>query len=371
MTEHEDKKPKSELRDSNTSLNTSIVEASPWESRRMRADLIEARSLITQLKCEVEHQNKVRNELEILYKNKIDSLKTQLDHNVYKVSDMEKHLASIRKREQHQREELTRVKNDMNSMKQRYEERIEDMEKENHDLMEDYHIEKSEMTNELSDMNRRLTETEEMLKTLEHERETLNEMCEELQLKSYKYDDIERDLDVERQKTSKLESKIKELEYEIASYGEWKNTSKASQTRLINISDLEKENERLRQEAKNLRDTVGNKLLLEEQVFDLKTRIENSEKSSSEVTTLKAQLVSMEIELKNWRSIASDHCPANVPVTPPALRNHLEDILQKDLILSNEKSCSKNEKKSMQEQVTELKTVSIVEYVLFLMIEIP
>lgn len=326
----------------------------------MRVDLIESRSLITQLKSEVEHQNKVRHELEILYKTKIDTLKTQLDHNVYKVNDMEKHLSSIRKREQHQREELTRVKNDMNSMKQRYEERIDDLEKENHELTEDYHIEKSEMANELSEMNRRLTETEEMLKTFENEREILNELCEELQLKSYKYDDIERDFDEERQKNSKLESKVKELEYEIAGYGEWKSVSKTSQTRLINISDLEKENERLRLDSKNLRDTVGNKLLLEEQVFDLKSRIENSEKSSCEVTTLKAQLLSMDIELKNWRAVAADHCPNNLLVTPPILRNHLEDILQKDLILSNDKSCSKNEKKSLLDQITEIKTVSFV-----------
>lgn len=334
------------------------MEASPWESRRMRADLIEARSLITQLKSEVEHQNKVRSELEILYRSKIDTLKTELDHNVYKVSDMDKHLTAIRKRESQQREELTRVRNEMNSLKQKYEEQIDELEKENHELTEDYHLEKSEMANELSDLNRRLTESVEMIKTLEEERETLNELCEELQLKAYKCDDLERDYEEERQKCSTLESKIKELEYEIAGYGEWKNVSKASQLRLINISELEKENVRLRQEAKNLRDTIGNKLLLEEQVHDLKSRIENSDRNSSEAGTLKAQIITMEIELKNWRSIASDHCPQNAPATPPMLRNHLEEILQKDLVMSNEKSCSKNEKKSLHDQISELKAVS-------------
>lgn len=348
------KKTKSETSDANISLN-SFIESSPWESRRMKADLIEARTLILQLKSELDHQNKVRDELEILYKSKIDSLRTELDHSTFKITDMEKHLMSVRKREFHQRDDLNKVKMEMTANKQKYEEKLNDLEKKNHEMKEDFHLQKSQIMNDQSEMQRQMMKTEQMLKTLEKERETINELCEELQLKSYKYDDLEKDFEIQIQKISKLESHIKELEYEIESYGEWKNTSQTAQARLINISDLEKDNVRFRQEARNLRESVGNKLLLEEQVYDLKSRLESTEQNCAEITTYKVQLASMETELKNWRAVAADHCPANTAFTPQNLRNCLENILQKDLILSNEKSSAKNEYRTMQDQLIELK----------------
>lgn len=56
---------------------------------------------------------------------------------------------------------------------------------------------------------------------------------------------------------------------------------------MCSLPDIEKELARVKQENKNLRDALGNKLLLEEQVFDLKTRLEKYDEISTDTVALK------------------------------------------------------------------------------------
>lgn len=350
-----EKKVKQENSSFDISANGSItVPSSPWESRRLKADLIDAKSQITQLKQEIDRQTKVRNELEILYKSKVESLQSQVDHSTSKITDMEKHLINLRKREAHSREELTKLKNEMVLNKQNYEEMIHELTKENQDLNEDFNSEKNDLLNQIGELQRQLMEAEQNFKSEQEEYEAINDMYLALQEKMEKYENMERLLNTEQQKTLKLQQQVSELEYEISGYGEWKTLSKSVQGKLNNLSDLEKEVVRIRQENKNLRDSVGNKLILEEQVYDLKTRLENADKSSNENVNLKVQIATLEQELKTWRSIATDHCPSNVPQTAGSLRKHLEVILQNDLVLTSEKGSAKCEKNVLKDKLTEL-----------------
>lgn len=62
-----------------------------------------------------------------------------------------------------------------------------------------------------------------------------------------------------------------------------------SQIRLCSIPVLEKEVERLTVNNKNLQDLLGNKLLLEEQVHDLKTRLEKAESAKTDAVKLEVK----------------------------------------------------------------------------------
>lgn len=56
--------------------------------------------------------------------------------------------------------------------------------------------------------------------------------------------------------------------------------------KLSTYNDLEKENKKLKEEAKHLRDEIHNKLLLEEEVHDLKGRLVNYKEHEKKLATL-------------------------------------------------------------------------------------
>lgn len=116
--------------------------------------------------------------------------------------------------------------------------------------------------------------------------------------------------------------------------------------------------ETLKRENKNLNDNIGNKLLLEEEVFDLKTRLEKKERSNDDHVALQTHIQSLQAELLEYKSVAADHCPPKAVVSASNLRLRIETILQKDLILMSEKGTTKTEKDYASTEMMDLKKVT-------------
>lgn len=333
----------------------SIAVQSPWETRRMKADLIEARSRITMLKKEIEHQNTELATSQLKSQHKISSLEKELAHNSKKVTDLEKHLSTVRKREQAAKEELIKTKNQFNILKQSSDDQVYDLKRALRELEQKYSFETGELNAEIRDLNQQMMDIEDQLSMTQEELETYKELNETLQTKANSYDSTKKELEDTQERLSETESKVKALEYEIGSHEDWKNLSKLSTSRLANYTEMEKEVTRLKEESKNLHGIIGNKMLLEEQVASLTTRLENFEKNEVDGVGLSVKVRELETELADWRKLAVDFCPKNA-VTPVVLRSHIEQILQKDLILTNEKTSVKNEKNQVQAMIAETKT---------------
>lgn len=118
---------------------------------------------------------------------------------------------------------------------------------------------------------------------------------------------------------------------------------------------MDKEIERLRSNNKHLQELLGNKLLLEEQVYDLRTRLEKEEGARSEAVALQVQLKHAQEDLKEWLKVGQDHCPQNTYVSPMALRARLEELLQHDVLMVTEKNSKVSESKSLESELLELK----------------
>lgn len=116
--------------------------------------------------------------------------------------------------------------------------------------------------------------------------------------------------------------------------------------------------ETLKRENKNLNDNIGNKLLLEEQVHDLKTRLEKKERSNDDHVALQTHIKALEAELLEYKSVASDHCPPKTAVSASNLRECIETILQKDVIRTSEKGTTKTENDSASTEMLDLKKVT-------------
>lgn len=347
---------KSTSQESMTGSHCSMAVQSPWETRRMKADLIEARSRITMLKKEIEHQNTEMATSQLKSQHKISSLEKELNHSVKKVADLEKHLSAVRKREQSAKEELVKTKNQFNILKQSTDDQLYELKRTLKDLEQKYAFETGELHSEVRDLNQQMLDLEDQLSMTQEELETYKELTETLQSKANAFDATNKELEEVKDRLCEAESKIKSLEYEVGSYEDWKNLSKVSTSRLANYAELEKENVRLKEDLKNLHDIIGNKMLLEEQVASLKSRLENCEKNEVDSAGLTVKVKELEKELADWRKLAVDFCPKKSACTPIVLRSHIEQMLQKDLFLTNEKTAVKNEKNQIQAAIDETKT---------------
>lgn len=119
---------------------------------------------------------------------------------------------------------------------------------------------------------------------------------------------------------------------------------------------MEKKYNRLKNENKELHKCIGDKLLLEEEVVHLKTRLAQNEKLSTEVVSNNAKIPYIEHELAAFKAIAADHC-SQIAATATHLRTRIEEILQKDLLLVSENGTLRIERDANAGQVDELKKV--------------
>ncbi|XP_053966171.1 mitotic spindle assembly checkpoint protein MAD1 [Anastrepha ludens] len=339
--------------ESNASIST--TPSSPWETRRIKADLIEAKSRISKLKLEIERQHKLRAEVETLYESKVTELKKQCDFSANKVQDVEKHLQVVRKREQGAKQELIRTQRELTQQKHRYEEEIHTLQRTKLEIEDHSRQMQNSMENEISEYRRHTDKLEMELELITDEMANLKSVLKEYKLHANSYEALKIEHEKDQQELETANSRIKELEYQIASYEDWKEITKKSQTRLLSIPDMDKELERLRTNNKNLQELLGNKLLLEEQVHDLKGRLAREEGGRNEAVALQVKLSHMEQELKEWVKVAQDHCLANMLVSPMALRSRIEQLLQNDIIMISEKRSTQSETKTMKCELLDYK----------------
>uniref|UniRef100_A0A182Q4G6 Mitotic spindle assembly checkpoint protein MAD1 n=1 Tax=Anopheles farauti TaxID=69004 RepID=A0A182Q4G6_9DIPT len=341
---------------SNATGYTTQVAQSPWEARRIKADLIEARSRITLLKKEIEHLNTEMATAQLRSQHKIASLEQEASFNAKKVADLEKHLQSVRKREHGAKDELVKIRNQFTQLKQVADDRQYELRQALRTQEEKYESDTSVLNTEIRDLSSQVADLEQQLSLAQDELDTTREINDTLQGKADAYDQTKRELEQTQDRLAEAESRVKMLEYEVGSYEDWKSLSQVSSTRLANAAELEKENARLREQLKNLQDLIGNKLLLEEQVSSLQTRLEAFEQKEAQTASLEVRIAEIERELSEWQQLGKDYSTQGALVSPKSMRKHIEQILQKDVVLASEQSSAKTEKTQIQHRIDELQS---------------
>lgn len=286
------------------------------------------------------------------------ALETERNHYKNKTEEYERILKRNRKNEGQLKEELMKAKNQLSVNKQAFDQQLFNLQNENETLKENLRFKLNELKNEISVLSQENEKIKSNYVRSEEEREALKCINESLKQNLSEFKDLKGFLDQEKVDRQNAEMKVKELEYEISTFGDWKGLSKASHSRLHNMSDMEKEVERLRQTNKNLHDSLGNKMLLEEQVHDLEARLERNEKMNVDQIELKVQIEALVKELKDWKQLGMDYSKKNSANNPINLRTYIEKLLHRDLFLLSEKSNVSTEKSNIQTQLTELRDVN-------------
>jgi len=89
------------------------------------------------------------------------------------------------------------------------------------------------------------------------------------------------------------------------------------------------------------RDAVHNKLVLEEEVIDLRSRQAGFEEREQRLAQLEASHRHLESLLEDWHQLARDHClgilPEKAIAGPQLLRMRIETLQKKELLLTADK----------------------------------
>ncbi|XP_034479107.1 mitotic spindle assembly checkpoint protein MAD1 [Drosophila innubila] len=343
------------LNASTTSLNNSFNDpVGPWQTRKLRAELIETKAIVSQLQDQLAQQSKEHLAAVSNADAKADALKEQCDFTSAKMLELEKHLQVIRKREHSARQEINRVQAELEQQKLKFETALGLAKQEKLQLEEDAREVQYCINNELSEYKRINERTELELEATKNELSRLRRRHDEYKANSASFDKLQMDYEMQQQSLDAANARIKELEFEIQSYTDWKEVTRTSQARLLSVPELQAEVERLRGHNKQLNTIIGDKLLLEEKVHDYKTRLDREEGARAEAAALQVKLTHMEQELKEWVKVAQDHCLANTLVSPLALRTRIEQLLQDDIVRVAEKGSADSDSKHLQSSLREL-----------------
>lgn len=307
-----------------------------------------------QLKKEVDDRVHLHKNLEKLYDGRFKSMQAELDRSVAKNKDYEKMVKHLRKRGAHEKDELVKAKNELAQQKQNYDEIVNALRVKNRDIESTNRENAHQLREEISSLTLRWEEANSQLHAMQDELSSLHSRNEELSERIKETDSMANELDVARYQLAAAQRRVQELETEVTNFGEWKSMSKAFQARLAKITDLERECERLTRDNKNLHDTIGNKLLLEEQVHGLKSRLEASKQNSDTHVALETKIRSLEQENNDWKRVAKDVCGQS-SINPTVLRNFIDDIQKKHLILACDTNAAKLEKSTVNDQIFELR----------------
>lgn len=349
------------LNASATSLNNSFNDPlGPWQTRKLRAELIETKAIVTQLQDQLVQQAKEQRGAVALAESKASALKQQCDYTSEKLAEMEKHLQVVRKREHIARQEANRLQSEFDQQKLKYEAALSQAEQEKTQLEDDAREVQYCINNELSEYKRISERAELELEATQTELERIRQRVDEFNDTVASYDQLKINYELQQQSLETANARIKELEFEIQSYSDWKEVTRTSQARLLSVPELQAEVDRLRANNKQLNSLIGDKLLLEEQVHDYKTRLDREEGARAEAAALQVKLTHVEQELKEWVKVAQDHCLANTLVSPMALRTRIEQLLQDDIVRVAEKGTAESDSKHLQSTLRELEQKSAV-----------
>ncbi|XP_073953707.1 mitotic arrest-deficient 1 isoform X2 [Choristoneura fumiferana] len=303
------------------------VPPSPWEAKRMKIDLIAAKAQITKLEARVNHQHTIRKEMQILFEEEKASLTEQHKRDERALSDMEDRLNIIRRREQEIKDELSESIKEHREYKTKWEGEKSELQKQIAELKDKLLEANVSNKDQISEMKKDMDELLQALEGAQSEVEMLKKELAKQTSRAEQCTALRTKLEKQTFELQQVTSKLKEIQYEKDSYKDWQQQAKTAQKRLTNMAELEKEVARLRATERSLRDSICNKLLLEEQVHQLTARLEALQPAQQELHEAKVKLASLESSLAEWKAAARAHGADSARALAAALDHALTNQL--------------------------------------------
>nr|XP_049701115.1 mitotic spindle assembly checkpoint protein MAD1 [Helicoverpa armigera] len=309
------------------SSSTPTAPPSPWEAKRLKIDLIAAKAQIAKLESRINQSHTIRKEMQILFEEEKGSLMEQHKRDERALSDMEDRLQLIRRREQELKDEYNEAVKEHKEHKAHWDKEKAELHKQIADLRDKLLECNVSSKDQLSEMKKDMDELLQALEGAQSEVEMLKTEVAKQTSRAEQCTTLRNQLEKQSFELQSVTNKLKELEYERDSYKDWQQQAKTAQKRLTNMAELEKEVARLRAQERSLRDSACNKLLLEEQVHVLQSRVDALQPVQNDLHEAKVKLASLESQLEEWKAAARTHGVENARALTSALDSALNSQL--------------------------------------------
>ncbi|XP_014222520.1 mitotic spindle assembly checkpoint protein MAD1 [Trichogramma pretiosum] len=327
------------------SFNTSSAESipsSPWEWRKMKAELISLRTRLTHQESTVQQLHQIRQEMEELFQKEKKILQIQMNQDKTMIKQLELRVDVGRKTIQESKAAQFRAEKELAEMKMKMEQKIMVLQTENAKLKQilerevertfkpdpdrpEIEIRLSTCTENLELANKRILELEENLREARKDQQ------------KYELQNVE--LQALRVKVEQFNSEISHIE-----------ESKKFTARAAQAYELEKELNQARAMITSLRESLKGKLLLEEQIAHLNCRLQRTENLEKQVSQLEFSQAELLSKLSEYEELGISGGPSAVRREIKSLQSAVLDltaeggelrqkinILEKDLANANSK----------------------------------
>lgn len=327
------------------------VAASPWDVRHLRATVVQLKAQNANLENQIKKYHALRKETEVLFENEKKMLQKQHDWDQERIKSLEDRMSTLRKRKEEYKDELSQCRQSMEKNKFYFEKKILSLQAETTQLKyQNKELELSNHKNEIDD--RRISELEAELTLSVEEIAAFKHNAKSLEGKAVEVNHLKHQIELAEQQLTEAKQKIKELENNLEDGKELRDLLEKQQDNLKRFPELEREIVSLKEENKNLRDAVHNKLILEEEVIDLRTRQANFEEREQQLIQFQAAKEHLESMLEKWQKLARDHCigvpPEKAISGPELLRIRIETLQQKELLFTSDLANVESRLKSIQ-----------------------
>ncbi|KAF7277840.1 hypothetical protein GWI33_009097 [Rhynchophorus ferrugineus] len=323
---------------------------SPREMRRLRADLLEARNTIIDLENRIKHMHNVRKEMQLMFDNETQSLKRQHDYDRKSIEELETQLQTIRKRETDLKKELAEAKDNFNTVKTSNDTKISVLESEVATLKDKSQTAELEDSVESSALKRTILELQTVLQAAQEDAEAQKKLASELAKELSEKNTLLIDMELKEVAFQKAKNQLRLLESAKEDYLEFQEQAKSQAHKLARYIELERENERLKEDFARMKGDIKNKIFLEEEVHDLRSRLTKHKELEKKVADLQVQDSQNQMYLNEWRAVARGFCETTESdsVLPHLLRSSIEKLQQQEISLTAEKVEFESQLKSAQ-----------------------
>lgn len=310
------------------------------------------------MRKDLENQSTLRGQMQITHTHEVGVLKKELGVANRKIVDLEKHMKYYRAQKRTEKDDLTQLKKTLQAKERAYNDTISM--KQNACIELELKLQQTTI-----DMDRKYRELKEFKDTLEADYndvkanlDAIQEQQQMLMEKAQKSSQLADDLAVEQNRRDAADQRVKELTEEVAAFGDWKELSNSFHVRMAKLPTMEIEIDSLKRENKRLLDCIGNKLLLEEEVYGLRDRLAATERNNKEAHELMAQLKTLQQELEPFKKLMADFSPTGP--TAFALRKFIVEMLQTNVALTADKNTLKVAKDQIETEHKELRRKNVV-----------
>ncbi|XP_050537530.1 mitotic spindle assembly checkpoint protein MAD1 isoform X4 [Daktulosphaira vitifoliae] len=311
---------------------------SPWESRRIKQELISARAEIASLQERNKTLFNLKKESDLLFEREKNALEHNINKSKFMIEQLDNRLKELRHEKLSLKDENDNLSKKLDMVLEENNIKISKIEKENKELetkLNNVTFELTKCQNESVTKNCSDFELNEIKKTLRSNEKYIEELTNNLRKKQIEINTLEND----QVKLNSANQRIKSLENELALLHENSMIVNSQREKLKRFSSMESELISLRGEVAIYRNDVKQTEILENKVATLENKLVKYELLEKEAIELRSNLAICEDRLKKWIDVCQDCCEniSESQCYPEYLRYYVENLKKKEMFLVNEK----------------------------------